>query len=330
VEEITRLRCVLENLGFTRSLFVPTPLNRHPLDLRGTSNRWYTVLIARKAVCSRMPLGTSSKETRRGSNDSSSSKSTKESFRDSLADVGSRALDKFSSPFESMSGKSSDTSTFTLTQGASPKEFAGAMINGAPAGTTKSFAKSASPIGMGDENTNGPCNSTPSKYRAAKESAKISTDSEVDPVVTIKTQENNVLPGGPSTKHVGGSKTPTATPNQTSASVSPAEPAEHSRMSDSKQFSPDNSMSPPSLAKESVKQSRGSNTPIAKHEPQLYGDLPDVTEEATSTFEVINVCIYSSKWIGDSGQDSEAMSCECKEQFGGFRCFNESSGLKDY
>ncbi|KAF8245151.1 hypothetical protein K440DRAFT_556444 [Wilcoxina mikolae CBS 423.85] len=76
-------------------------------------------------------------------------------------------------------------------------------------------------------------------------------------------------------------------------------------------------MSPLSLGKELIKQSRGSNTPIAKHEPQLYGDLPDVTQEATSTFEVINECIYSSKWIGDTGQDSDTMSCECKDHFVG-------------
>lgn len=74
------------------------------------------------------------------------------------------------------------------------------------------------------------------------------------------------------------------------------------------------SLSPSPPPKESAKHSR---TPtVSKHEPQLYADLPDVTEEATSTFEVINECIYSSKMLGDSQQDSLEMTCECKEQYG--------------
>ncbi|KAI5819943.1 hypothetical protein BZA77DRAFT_240978 [Pyronema omphalodes] len=73
-------------------------------------------------------------------------------------------------------------------------------------------------------------------------------------------------------------------------------------------------MSPASTGKASAKQSRGSNSPI-KHEVKLYGDLPDATVEATSTFEVINDCIYSNKWLGDSGQDLDMMICECRDEF---------------
>lgn len=53
-----------------------------------------------------------------------------------------------------------------------------------------------------------------------------------------------------------------------------------------------------------------------KKPPALFNDYPDSTAAATSTFSVIDACIYSNKWIGDSGQDGEVMSCECKEERG--------------
>lgn len=53
-----------------------------------------------------------------------------------------------------------------------------------------------------------------------------------------------------------------------------------------------------------------------KKPPALFDHLPDSTAAATSTFTVIDACIYSNKYIGDSGQDGEVMSCECKEEWG--------------
>ena len=54
----------------------------------------------------------------------------------------------------------------------------------------------------------------------------------------------------------------------------------------------------------------------ARKPPTLFADFPDSTQEATSTFSLIDECIYSTKSIGDSGQDGEVMSCECKTEWG--------------
>ncbi|RPB05603.1 hypothetical protein L873DRAFT_1797287 [Choiromyces venosus 120613-1] len=55
----------------------------------------------------------------------------------------------------------------------------------------------------------------------------------------------------------------------------------------------------------------------ARKPPTLFADYPDSTKEATSTFTVIEECIYSTKSIGDSGQDGEVMSCDCKGEWDG-------------
>lgn len=62
----------------------------------------------------------------------------------------------------------------------------------------------------------------------------------------------------------------------------------------------------------------GSSNKMSKEKkpPALFDHLPDSTADAISTFSVIDACIYSNKWIGDSGQDGEVMSCECKEEWG--------------
>lgn len=54
----------------------------------------------------------------------------------------------------------------------------------------------------------------------------------------------------------------------------------------------------------------------ARKPPTLFADFPDSTQEATSTFSLIDECIYSTKSIGDSGQDGEVMSCECRTEWG--------------
>ncbi|KAI5292635.1 histone methyltransferase set2, partial [Ascosphaera acerosa] len=48
--------------------------------------------------------------------------------------------------------------------------------------------------------------------------------------------------------------------------------------------------------------------PAAVKQRPLYGDLPDATEDARRTFEVLPDCTYASKWLG---RNDEAMHCDC-------------------
>jgi [histone H3]-lysine36 N-trimethyltransferase len=47
----------------------------------------------------------------------------------------------------------------------------------------------------------------------------------------------------------------------------------------------------------------------------LFHHLPDATEEATSTFTVIDACTYQNKYLGYS---EHALDCECSEEWGEF------------
>jgi histone-lysine N-methyltransferase SETD2 len=47
--------------------------------------------------------------------------------------------------------------------------------------------------------------------------------------------------------------------------------------------------------------------------PTLYHDLPDVTEQSCSTFQVIPDCLYGSKHLGST--DNDALDCECREEW---------------
>lgn len=67
-----------------------------------------------------------------------------------------------------------------------------------------------------------------------------------------------------------------------------------------------------------------SDSPIPKFRPkhvkpniQLFLDAPSATEEAESTYETLKACTYANKSIGSFGQD-EAMTCDCKPNFGMF------------
>ncbi|KAI1005801.1 Histone-lysine N-methyltransferase, H3 lysine-36 specific [Podosphaera aphanis] len=53
---------------------------------------------------------------------------------------------------------------------------------------------------------------------------------------------------------------------------------------------------------------------ISLNNELLFNDLPDVLEEATSVFQVIEECIYGSKYMGSSG-DHDALDCDCSEQW---------------
>lgn len=64
------------------------------------------------------------------------------------------------------------------------------------------------------------------------------------------------------------------------------------------------------------KSQRAAPRKSARKPPTLFADFPDSTQEATSTFSLIDECIYSTKSIGDSGQDGEVMSCECRTEWG--------------
>lgn len=75
----------------------------------------------------------------------------------------------------------------------------------------------------------------------------------------------------------------------------------------------------------SIKMERGESQPklsrsttqrITKRTPMLFNDLPDKTEEAKKTFGLMKSCTYSPKWLADSGQEDEVMSCECRPSFG--------------
>ena len=48
----------------------------------------------------------------------------------------------------------------------------------------------------------------------------------------------------------------------------------------------------------------------------LFDSLPDKTEEATKSFTILKDCTYTPKWLGESGQEDDAMACECPSQFG--------------
>jgi len=64
-----------------------------------------------------------------------------------------------------------------------------------------------------------------------------------------------------------------------------------------------------------TKSGRGASaTKMSRRAPPLFSHLPSATEEATKTFAVIQDSIYTTKYLGDSGQD-EAMSCDCRSSW---------------
>lgn len=246
---------------------------------------------------------------RRGPGESASpaaAADARDSFRGSLVEIETRVLDEVSASLE----------TKHTTTG-SPADSVAVTSNGSDDSAARSAArpasaKSASPTTAADaEGTSSPPSPKPTDSPQIPEGAKIRKGSKPDPQSRTETQGKGAPPKDSATKSAGGSKAPAPT-NRKPSSMSPTDPASATT---SKPSTPD-TMSPPP-PKETAKQ-KGSRSPPIKYELQLYRDLPDVTAEATSTFDVIDQCIYSSKWIGDSGQDTEFMPCECKPDFGGF------------
>lgn len=51
---------------------------------------------------------------------------------------------------------------------------------------------------------------------------------------------------------------------------------------------------------------------VIKH-AAVYSHLPDATEESCNSFQVINECLYGSKYMGSS--DTDTLDCECAEDW---------------
>ena len=67
------------------------------------------------------------------------------------------------------------------------------------------------------------------------------------------------------------------------------------------------------------KLSRKSSQKVIQRPPQLFLDLPDKTEEAETSFEVMPDCTYANKYIGTT---DHALECECQEEWGmSLACF---------
>ncbi|KAL2201022.1 methyltransferase-like protein [Corynascus similis CBS 632.67] len=61
------------------------------------------------------------------------------------------------------------------------------------------------------------------------------------------------------------------------------------------------------------KLSRKHSQKMARSPPPLFDHLPDATEDACSTFQVINDCLYGSRNMGSS--DHDALDCDCAEDW---------------
>ena len=48
-------------------------------------------------------------------------------------------------------------------------------------------------------------------------------------------------------------------------------------------------------------------------EPVLYDDLPNVTEESCKNFRVIPDCLYGSKHLGST--DNDSFDCDCNQEW---------------
>lgn len=65
------------------------------------------------------------------------------------------------------------------------------------------------------------------------------------------------------------------------------------------------SQKPPRLSRKTSQQ--------PQRQPFLYGDLPDVTEESCTSFQVIPDCLYGSKHLGAT--DVDTLDCDCNQEW---------------
>ncbi|KAI9374517.1 hypothetical protein BJX61DRAFT_540761 [Aspergillus egyptiacus] len=73
---------------------------------------------------------------------------------------------------------------------------------------------------------------------------------------------------------------------------------------------------PPKLA-------RSSSQKVVPRPPQLFSHLPDMTQEAQKTFEVIEACQYANKYMGYT---EHAMECDCAEEWDTATSTNRACG----
>ncbi|KAJ8608470.1 hypothetical protein MRB53_039635 [Persea americana] len=61
------------------------------------------------------------------------------------------------------------------------------------------------------------------------------------------------------------------------------------------------------------KLARTASTKTSARPPQLFDHLPQVTDEATKTFECLTDCTYQNKYLGIT---DHALECDCNEEWG--------------
>ncbi|KAK3375102.1 hypothetical protein B0H63DRAFT_267257 [Podospora didyma] len=98
--------------------------------------------------------------------------------------------------------------------------------------------------------------------------------------------------------------TANSTANSRASSMSPDE----AKSASGSASTPDHANTTPKLPRKS-----SSNNKVAKSSPLLFDSLPDVTEDACSTFQRIHDCLYGSRHMGSSEHD--ALDCDCVEDW---------------
>ncbi|EJT81930.1 histone-lysine N-methyltransferase [Gaeumannomyces tritici R3-111a-1] len=81
---------------------------------------------------------------------------------------------------------------------------------------------------------------------------------------------------------------------------------------DAKSASKSAGASPPD-AESAPKPLRKSSKASVSRPPILFSNLPDATEEASRGFAVLSDCVYASKALGNS--DQETLDCDCEEEY---------------
>lgn len=81
---------------------------------------------------------------------------------------------------------------------------------------------------------------------------------------------------------------------------------------DTKSASKSAGASPPD-AESAPKPLRKSSKPSISRPPVLFDHLPDATQEAVRGFAVLSDCVYASKALGNS--DQETLDCDCEEEY---------------
>lgn len=61
------------------------------------------------------------------------------------------------------------------------------------------------------------------------------------------------------------------------------------------------------------KLSRKASSKLATREAPLFDHLPDVTSESCKHFQLIPDCLYGSKHLGST--DNDSLDCECREEW---------------